>query len=266
MPDEHSSQDPARNAECHPSDASQTPVGIPAPVQQEVVGNAVKCDSEEDRNSPSELSKEVHWTQHAMLITQIGLGLIGIAALGIYTLQWREMRKATRATQDSVTNADRNFRRDERAWVSFSFGPGSVTFTIGKPFLVPTLLINTGKTPAKNVEGNIVVGVFERGKPLDFSYAAGHANYRVAAGTIFPNGSITESFEGIEHGTDHANAIIITKSLAEEILTNRSLVIVHGRITYYDIFGDQHRTTYCRVVSNPSLIPEDCTHYNNTDD
>jgi len=266
MPDEHNSEKPARNAEHHPSDAARIPEAIPPLIHQDEVGNACKSNSEQDRVKTSELSKEVHWTQHAMLITQIGLALIGIVALGIYALQWCEMRKATKATQDSVTNADRNFRRDERAWVAFSFVAGNITFTIGKTFLVPTLLINTGKTPAKSVEGNIVVGVFERGKPLDFSYAPGHANYRVAAGTIFPNGSITESFEGIEHGTGHANAIIITKPLAEEILSSRSLVIVHGRITYHDIFGEEHWTTYCRVVSNPSLIPEDCTHYNNTDD
>lgn len=226
------------------------------------------------------IARELHWLEKLNIAGQMGLVIVGIVAACIYgcqlsvmrgqlaeiVKQYPEIQKSAQAAQDSVTNADANFRRDQRAWIGFSFVPGNITFTVGKSFLVPTMLINSGKTPAKNVEGNIVVGVFKRGRPLDFSYTPGHAIYRVAAGTIFPGGSINESFEGIEHGTGRANAIIITKPLADDILNSRSLVIVHGRITYRDIFGGEHWTTYCRVASNPSLIPEDCTHYNSTDD
>jgi hypothetical protein len=265
MPDERCGEQPASNPERPPSIASQAIEPVPAPTQENIVRSGCRCNASEKPNGSDDLSKKVHWTQHAMLVTQVALGLIGIAALIIYAGQWREMKKATRATQDSVTNADRNFRRDERAWIGFSFVPGNIPFTLGKPFLVPTLLINSGKTPAKDVQGNIVVGVFESGKPLDFSYTAGHANYRIAAGTIFPNGSITESFQAIRHGSYKAEAIILDKPLMDDILNSRSLVLVHGKITYSDIFGIEHWTTYCRVVSNPSLIPDDCTRYNDTD-
>lgn len=209
--------------------------------------------------------EKLHPIHHAAFWVQLGLAVIGIIAVLIYRGQLCEMKKATKAAQDSVINADRNFRQDERAWIGFSLVPGNLTFTVGKSFLVPTLLINTGKTPAKNVQGNIVVGLFERGQPLDFSYAPGHASYRIAAGAIFPNGSITESFQAIKHGKDKAEAIILDKRMMEDILHSRSLVVVHGKITYSDVFGIQHWTTYCRVVSNPSLIPGDCTRYNETD-
>jgi hypothetical protein len=175
-------------------------------------------------------------------------------------------RKQLSALNQQIEHADRNFRIEQRAWIGFSFVPGNLTFTIHKPFLVPTLLINSGRTPAKDVSGRIVVGIIGRGQPIDFSYAPGHAHYEISAGTIFPNGQFQESFEGIEHGADHAQAILIEKPLLNAILSSEKLVVVHGRITYSDVFGQQHWTTYCRIVSNPSLIPPDCMSYNRTDD
>ncbi len=150
--------------------------------------------------------------------------------------------------------------------MGFKFMEGSITFTLQKSFLVPTQLINTGKTPAKNVHGNIVVGVFKKGEPLDFTYTPGHAHYFVQAGTIFPNGSITESFEAIKHGQDKAEAIIFTRPLKDELFSGQSILVVHGKIEYSDIFGVKHWTTYCRYVLHPELISEECTRYNDTDD
>lgn len=189
--------------------------------------------------------------------------IIGAFILGIYAgftiLMWHEMRTSTEA-------ANRNFRRDERSWMAFKFVEGNMTFTIGKPFLVPTEITNTGKTPAKNVHGNIVVGILKKGEHLDFIYTPGHANYAVTAGTIFPNGKIVESFEAIKHGQERAEAIIFTAPLKDEIFSGQSFIVVHGRIAYNDIFGIEHWTTYCRYVLHPELISEECIRYNDTDD
>jgi len=150
--------------------------------------------------------------------------------------------------------------------MAFKFVEGSLTLTIGQSFLVPTELVNTGKTPAKNVHGNIVVGVFRKGEPLDFSYSPGHANYEVRAGTLFPSGKIVETFEAIKHGQEHAESIVFTAPLKDEIFNAQSLIVVHGRIIYNDIFGTEHWTTYCRYVLHPELISEECTRHNDTDD
>jgi hypothetical protein len=171
---------------------------------------------------------------------------------GITFVQWRD--------------ANSNFKRDERAWMAFKFLEGNLTLTIGQSFLVPTELVNTGKTPAKNVHGNIVVGVFKKGERLNFDYSPGHANYKINAGTIFPSGRIAESFEAIQHGQERAEAIIFTAPLKDDIFSGESVIVVHGRIVYDDIFGAEHRTTYCRYVLHPELISEDCTRYNDTED
>lgn len=163
-------------------------------------------------------------------------------------------------------DSNHNFTVDERAWMAFKFVGGDITFTIDKPLLVPTELINVGKTPAKNVHGNIVVGVFKKGEALDFSYTSGHASYKVMAGTIFPSGKIVESFEAIKHGQEHAEPIIFTAPVKDELFSGQSFLIVHGRIAYSDVFGTEHWTTYCRYVLHPELISEQCTRYNDTDD
>jgi len=128
-------------------------------------------------------------------------------------LIWCANKRVAEDTHRSVVNADRNFRTDERAWMAFKFAEGSLTFTLGKSFLVPTELVNVGKTPAKNVSGKIVVGVYEKGEPLDFTYSPGHASYGIHAGTMFPTGKIVESFEAIKHGQEHAEPIIFTAPL-----------------------------------------------------
>ncbi len=259
MPDEQEST--------HPEDKSSGNPFAPdlMPPQQEPPTENQSQQTTDDPATAAGVAKELHWLEKLSIIGQLSLVAVGITAACIYGGQLGEMRKTTKATQNSVANAELNFRRDERAWIGFSFVPGPISFTVGKSFFVPTLLINTGKTPANNVEGNIVVGVFERGKPLDFAYTSGHANYRISAGTIFPNGSFTESFQAIRHGEINAEAIVIDKPLLGELLSSTKLVIVHGKVTYVDIFGVQHWTRYCRVVSNPSLIPDDCMRYNETD-
>jgi hypothetical protein len=225
-----------------------------------------------EENKPEEHKPDDH---HAERREQVRFVVECIVAffIVVYTLVsiclWIATRRANEISRQGVTNADRNFKRDERAWMAFEFVAGNITVTLNKPFFVPTKPLNTGKTPAKNVEGSIVVGVFKKGEHLSFDYSSGHgnANYAVKAGTIFPNGSIEESFQGLRSVGDRDHeAILMTKVMLEEIRTGQSFIIVHGKITYRDIFGSEHWTTYCRYVTNPSLINDECTRYNDADD
>ena len=59
---------------------------------------------------------------------------------------------------------------------------------------------------------------------------------------------------------------VFTAPLKDEIFNAQSLIVVHGRIIYNDIFGTEHWTTYCRYVLHPELISEECTRHNDTDD
>jgi hypothetical protein len=235
--------------------------------QQSKLPVAVEVKLEKDQEGKRKAEGDRHYRiQNSIRKATWAAFVAATIYAGIAVLQWRANKRAAEATVQGVTNADKSFKQDERAWMAFKFVEGSITFTINKSFLVPTELLNTGKTPAKNVHGNIMVGVFEKGEPLDFSYSAGHANYKVQAGTIFPSGKIVESFEGIKHGQERTEPIIFTVPLKNDLFSAKSFIVVHGRIDYKDIFGIEHWTTYCRYVLHPELISEECTRYNDTDD
>jgi len=203
--------------------------------------------------------KKSRWTETiTVILTFVIAGAAFVSAL-IFQGQLTETQKATAL-------AELDFRRDERAWIEFKFSEGSITFTLNKPFLVPTEIVNTGKTPARKVHGNIVVGVFPKGVPLDFSYTRGRtAHYAIRAGTIFPNGGIKESFEAVRHGKREAKAIIFNASLKKNLWSAQSFLVVYGKIEYLDIFGNLHWTSYCRYVLHPEMISPQCMAYNDTD-
>jgi hypothetical protein len=221
-------------------------------------------DDETIRTMNAEAEKQ-HCTQEGIRRATVAAVVAAAIYALISLLIWRQMITQTRISNESLQQVAKSFQTDERAWIGFTFVEGSITFTLQKSFLVPTKLINTGKTPARNVHGNIVVGIFKKGEPLDFTYTKGHAHYFVESGTIFRDGSITESFEAIKHGQDKAEAIIFTGPIKDELFSGRSFLIVHGRVDYWDIFGTEHWTTYCRYVLHPEQISQQCTRYNDTD-
>jgi hypothetical protein len=102
MPDQQSSQDPAGNTDYQSSSVSQTAQSNPSPIQQGTVRNDGKCDSSQDQRGTNQLYKDVHWLQHAAFWSQIGLAVIGLAALGIYWGQLQQMIAATQASANAV--------------------------------------------------------------------------------------------------------------------------------------------------------------------
>ena len=205
------------------------------------------------------------WLVFERLVAFCGLlAIIAYVVVTAYTLG--EIKRQANSAQEQLTAGAEHFRLDERPWVGISFtAAAKITVTVGKSFFVPVTLINSGRTPAKNVTGNVAVDLLRNGEAIKFSYTPGRASYKIFAGTIFPTGAIDRSFESIHHGPQRAEATIVTKEIFDSLLANRTLAIVHGRIEYSDPFGTPHWTTFCRNVFNPSVIPIDCMKYNDTD-
>jgi hypothetical protein len=168
MADEQGGQPPAEKPDSQPF----APSPRIAPPEKGEVAEIGTRKPEQDTKDSKQLAKDVHWLQHATFWSQIGLGVIGIAALVIYYCQLQQMVKATKATQDAVCVASRtlaetvrsnkaqeaantrsfnatiaNFQQDQRAWISIS-----------DPQFTPTGILirleNSGRTPAINVAIN----------------------------------------------------------------------------------------------------------------
>lgn len=156
------------------------------------------------------------------------LGVVLLAAYTWYTIKMYCANKeaadaaqsAAKAATNSVILQQSNSQIDQRAWVSVS----DVKFVPrGDEFYVSIVLVNTGKTPAK-----------------DFTVRD--------AGELVPNGKIAKSQESPQpgkgiiapNGTFHT-----TLSANGYYSVHLGTLIVHGRIDYRDVFGDAHWTKFC---------------------
>ncbi len=205
----------------------------------------------------------------------LGLEGFGLFVLIVYTVAtiaiWCANKKVAEDTHHSVLNADRNFRIDERAWIGFALEGVEVQKEVPskKPMalLVPTSLVNTGKTPAKKVVGNLAITVIKKGEKLPLGdYTPGHTYYAINGNTVFPGGAVNAAMPAIKQGPEHAITIIPTDALMREIADGESFAVVYGSVTYCDIFGVPHSTQFCRYASRPGFIDNDCMNYNNADE
>jgi len=110
MPDQSGSE--------NPSDDPKKPDAMTPTIEQRLVALERDVRTHTETDETSKLTDEIHWVHKATLISQVGLGLIGIVALFIYYGQLEQMRTATEANtkavklaQDSFEISDGDFQR-----------------------------------------------------------------------------------------------------------------------------------------------------------
>lgn len=199
------------------------------------------------------------------LLVIIAYTFATIVYVGITRSQWDAMRCANALTES-------NYANDQRAWIGISLRQKGYQIRADaqtkRPIdiLVAVDTINTGKTPAFGVHGNIAITVIKKGEQIPVGkYGPGHASYAVNGGVMFPGGDTQLARPAIKHGPRTANVIIPTPELAGELDKGESLLIVHARIDYLDIRDRPHWITFCRSISSAGLVNPECMAYNNTD-
>jgi hypothetical protein len=134
------------------------------------------------------------------------------------------------------------------------------------PIVAPLIVENIGKTFAKRITGKIAVYIVEKGQDPDLSYDPGHTHYEFGPiGTFLPNTPDTMNWVAMREGAN----IILTRAVHKSILEGNSLVTEHGRIEYYDVFGEHHWLTFCQQTGGgvPRASASDkCAAYNDTDE
>jgi hypothetical protein len=181
--------------------------------------------------------------------------LIGIAAVVVYSfITWRMWR-----------DSHNNFVVDERAWVGVSV---PTVFPLnGTSIPAAAQLVNSGKTPARGVEGDIVATVISKGdQPTVGDFSIGHPHNRLYVGAIFPGAPIPMTIAVVHYGPQAAETIVPDETLRQDIANGNRSIIFYGRITYYDVFGVQHWTQFCTgsgAAMQDSL--KQCIGYNDVD-
>jgi hypothetical protein len=202
------------------------------------------------------------------------LAVVGIIAICIYYGQLKVMRgqlgeivkqypeiqkqavasqTQAGAAQDSVKAIQEQMQIDERAWVQIRQNDSTISIagnlTDGSPILVPMQFMNIGKTPAKDVNGMIAVSVYKKTDVPKFKYGNGYPAYQVNIPIMFagyappPFSYAAQPITGPKGGK--YSPVILTPALHQAINNREMIVLIHGTITYRDIFGIKRGTTFC---------------------
>jgi hypothetical protein len=175
-------------------------------------------------------------------------------------------------------------RNDERAWVEFrslfkKADDGTPIFQVAARETVnyPAQVINTGKTPAKNIVASIFVEIVNASEGPHLSYIDDlptHSHARVTSGILFPNTDSKWTIVRVDNGIPSpatVNEVIALQS-------NTAFVVAYGIITYDDVFNEHHWTRFCHWASEPTgnykepvgsptgnYNAEGCTEFNSVD-
>jgi hypothetical protein len=202
------------------------------------------------------------------------LTMLFVVAYTIITLfVFCETRKAANAAKNSADTQAKTMRLDERSWMNIVVGKG--TMIDNNPLVVPIAVVNTGKTPALDVSGKMVVNLLNNNDDPDLTYRVGHPGYSVDVKALAPNNPQQLQYAALpKYVTDYKfrKPIIVNPTLRKEISDGSLYIVVHARITYNDIFGKAHWLTYCSRSQNvtPGVKTHNagsdiCGDYNNID-
>jgi hypothetical protein len=204
----------------------------------------------------------------ACLVIAAFLTFLAICAqVWIYSYQLKEMQKSTnaatkaaKAAEDSVAFAKENAHLDQRAWVAAIDIKG--TPEVGKIFTVNVTAKNSGKTFAKNFRMAVVVEPITETNEPNFSLEeSAEAQKEPNVSILEPNGEYVTNTELRKERPPHE----ITKEDLDRIRSGELKIFVHGKLTYDDIFGCAHWTTFCVRLKSDLRYANYGTH-NDADD
>jgi hypothetical protein len=181
----------------------------------------------------------------------------GLAVLIVYTIAtiaiWCANKRVAEDTHKSVVNADRNFRLDERAWVSPHITTGDFRdkrlFGDGSPLVVPIVFQNTGKTPAIHVQTCVIAEFVKNDTPTVDTSCPDKAK-NPGFDLIFPNDHIIRPCitTGKCNVADNDPEGLLRIPLRDDLLKGRKALYLRGRVDYRDIFNHPHWVTFCSML------------------
>ncbi len=209
------------------------------------------------RNKPKKRCWRDNRWRHPQVIVNGVLALAAIAGLLFYYCQLRQQIESTHAAAYAIKLARDSSHLDQRAWVAGSHISGKPE--LDKPFVITVTIKNTGKTFDKHLVGLVAT----KGKQLsdpdpDFEGLLVGGKGVISVGLVPPNGELIQQ-ASINGGKKMTQADL-------DALSNPVLVILlFGKLTYFDIFGCEHWTTYCWRVRADGFF-DTYTDYNDADE
>lgn len=155
------------------------------------------------------------------------------------------------ATVWLLWNQVSEMRLDQRAWVGID-RIDKFDFKTRPEFSIPLDMTNTGKTPAVHVKTKTALMSLEKGQNFVATYPGPPTSYRESNSVVLPQ----------QHMTMSTPPINVSTTQYDDIHNGRGILYAFADITYDDIYGKSHETTFC-VMYYPGLTgPSPCDVYN----
>jgi hypothetical protein len=193
-----------------------------------------------------------------------GTLLVAIGLLVVNIYQMSATKKAANAAKDSVDIARKNAHFDQRAWLGITYG--TYKYTVNQIFGATYDVTDTGKTPARNVNGMAVTRFMRIGDTPSFTYEHGTT---VELGTMLPNvrvGAVSWLIPPNVRKEDPIQAMKISDEMSRALKDGGGYMMIYGNIGYDSVFGAHHRIKFC-ATSGPTFVtqPKECVDYNDVD-
>jgi hypothetical protein len=160
-------------------------------------------------------------------------------------------------------DSHRNFVVDQRAWLAIETSfPAPIKE--GMALEGDVAVRNTGKTAAKKSGSVWTVDILRNTDSTKFDYS--HYTSE-AIGILSPN---AYTIFPVLNMQDQYTPKHLTKEQADDLNNGRSYLVVYGKGTYRDIFGELHWFSSCAwrsfYAGSGVYMAENCTAYNDTGD
>lgn len=152
-------------------------------------------------------------------------------------------------------------RIDHRAWIRIEHAIEPIVY--GQPLQAKFNVINTGKTPAKQVNMVYLVEKVATGSSPNFTSAPGMKSF---SGLLIPNGSYPVTVARYSE-SGHLDPLVLTKTDVDEIMSGKAYVAIIAKITYLDIYDIPHWINFCywKSYSLGDYNSRECVKYNDVD-
>ncbi len=207
-----------------------------------------RAEPNNDNNSACDLSKKVHWIQHATFWSQVGLGIIGIGALVIYYCQLQ-------ATNRSIKQAGIFFDQQNRSWVGMD-SPVLISSVSNQPpgkIEYKTEIKNFGQSPAFNVIPDLELVIGARGTDIrtEVDRICNHLERDLIP---IPLGVGEVLFPGASYAFPTEAYLQAGRKVDQELMrTDHPVYFFPGCIVYKDRGGTVHHTGICQWTDSAGM-------------
>lgn len=173
-------------------------------------------------------------------------------------LQWRDLRS--------------NFRTDQRAWLTRRVDRSPPVFLeLGKRISLDVVIANIGKTPARNLNGSVVLDLLDSDQNPSFDYSGDRPRVYFTNQLIVPGDSTHVGAHVIKRSSiGSPGGDVLTDNDVKQFSKGALHAVIHGKIYFDDIFSHQHWYSFCEYLEGggrpaPATGDKICSEQNGTD-